>query len=112
MIRLQIFGKHLRDWRLHAGLTQDQLAAKLGVDGSYVSSLENGRRSMSSPNLRDYAKALGVELEVFTKSWLKYADPHAHAGLYGDNSDQTEGLLRELADVIKIANTKRRKRLN
>lgn len=37
------FGDILRDRRRNAGISQRDLAAKIGVDFSYISKLENGR---------------------------------------------------------------------
>ena len=38
-------GKELRAVRLAAGMTQEELAFKAGVDRSYISLLENDRQS-------------------------------------------------------------------
>lgn len=44
----------LRNWRTRAGLTQAQIAHRLGVHVQYVSDLERGRRTPS------YALALSI----------------------------------------------------
>jgi transcriptional regulator with XRE-family HTH domain len=38
------FGKAIRDYRTAAGLTQDQLAEKLGCSSGYIPALENEKR--------------------------------------------------------------------
>jgi len=43
-------------------LTQSQLAEKLGVTQTYVSDLENGRRSMSAARLLALLNVLNLEL--------------------------------------------------
>jgi HTH-type transcriptional regulator/antitoxin HipB len=43
-------------------LTQSQLAEKLGVTQTYVSDLENGRRSMSAERLLALLNVLNLEL--------------------------------------------------
>lgn len=54
----------IRSWRNREELTQAQLAARLGVDQSYISSYESGRRSPGISVLDRIAGALGAELRV------------------------------------------------
>ena len=54
------YGKALRVLRAARGLQQKQLAEKLGVDGSYVSLLESGRRKPSMDIVEASAQLLGV----------------------------------------------------
>lgn len=54
----------IRSWRQAQGLTQAQLAAKIGVDQSYVSSYERPRRAPSLAVLERFAGGLGGELRV------------------------------------------------
>lgn len=56
-----IFGRKLRKLREAKGMTQQQLAEKLGyVTNSYVSDVENGRFAPSKKKLKKIAKALRV----------------------------------------------------
>ncbi|TET67120.1 MAG: XRE family transcriptional regulator, partial [Dehalococcoidia bacterium] len=41
-MEVQVFGARLRELRILAGLTQRELAEKIGVDFSYLSKIENG----------------------------------------------------------------------
>ena len=41
------FGRVLRAYRLQAGLTQEALASACGIDPTYVSQLERGKKSPS-----------------------------------------------------------------
>jgi transcriptional regulator with XRE-family HTH domain len=45
------------------GWTQDQLCTKAGISTSFLSDLENGKRSVSASNLLDIARALSVSLD-------------------------------------------------
>lgn len=56
----------LRVWREHRGLTQEALAAQVGITKSYLSQLEGGKRGGSLPVLRRLATALGVDLADLT----------------------------------------------
>lgn len=49
---------YLRAWREHRGLTQAQLAAIVGTEGSVISLLESGDRSLSDKWLRRLAPPL------------------------------------------------------
>ena len=54
---------HLRAWRLHKGLTQDQLAERAGVQQSTVYRLEVLGLSAHRPTVRVLADALGTTLD-------------------------------------------------
>lgn len=41
--RNEVFGKTLRELRRSAGVSQRELASRVGVDFSYISKVENGR---------------------------------------------------------------------
>jgi len=51
---------HLRAWREFRGLTQAQLAAVVGTEGSVISLLESGNRGLSDKWLRRLAPALNT----------------------------------------------------
>lgn len=51
---------YLRDWREKAGLTQDQLAEKVGTAGNVIGLLESGERGLSDKWLRRLAPHLGT----------------------------------------------------
>ncbi len=52
----------LKARRIELGLTQQQLADKLGVKQSNVSQIESGEKGLSIPMLLRYCKALKLEL--------------------------------------------------
>jgi transcriptional regulator with XRE-family HTH domain len=55
------FGRYLRDRRQGAGLSQRQLAGRLGIDFTYLSKLENGHEE---PPSHDTLLRLATELGV------------------------------------------------
>ncbi|MFQ6116880.1 MAG: response regulator [Candidatus Bipolaricaulia bacterium] len=57
------FGKRLRGLRRERRLTQEGLSRKTGLNQSYISDLERGKRNISLKNLYRLARALKVELE-------------------------------------------------
>ena len=58
-------GRNVRRLRIAAGLSQAELAERMGVDRAYVSGLELGRRNPTILTLWHIAKALGVKLQTF-----------------------------------------------
>ena len=57
----RVVGLNLRRLRVAAGLSQDELAARAGLDRTYISGIENGRRNPTIIVLHDIAIQLGVD---------------------------------------------------
>ena len=51
----------LRQWRKHRGLTQEQLAERIGIARSYLTKIERGTRRYDQPFLEAAADALRCE---------------------------------------------------
>jgi transcriptional regulator with XRE-family HTH domain len=65
-------GANLRRLRKGRGLSQEALAAEAGLDRTYVSSCERGRRNVSVDNICKLAAALGRDVrELFDPSVLE-----------------------------------------
>lgn len=60
----------LREARRKKRMTQDDLAAKSGVDQTHISSIEIGRRTPSDDVKKRLAKALGI-----APSRLRFTEP-------------------------------------
>jgi transcriptional regulator with XRE-family HTH domain len=58
----RMVGRNVRRLRSAAGLSQAELAERMGVDRSYVSGLERGQRNPTIVTLWHITKALGVRL--------------------------------------------------
>lgn len=56
-------GDRIKKRRVELGWTQDQLAQKAGISKSFLSELENSKRSVSAENLLDIARVLAVSLD-------------------------------------------------
>ncbi len=61
----RLVGRNVRRLRIAAGLSQAELAERMGVDRAYVSGLELGQRNPTVVTLWHIAKALGVKLRLF-----------------------------------------------
>jgi transcriptional regulator with XRE-family HTH domain len=59
----------LREAREKAGVTQEEMAARLGETQSFVSKCERGERRMDIVELREFCKAMGLTLEKFVKQF-------------------------------------------
>ena len=57
----------LRVLRAEAGMTQAELAARLGVPQSVISKYESGERRLDILELRQVCKALGIGLADFVR---------------------------------------------
>lgn len=55
------FGERLRQLRKAAGLTQEELAHRAGMDYKYLGSVERGERNLTIDNIERIVRALGVE---------------------------------------------------
>lgn len=57
---LHLLGATLRQYRQHQGLTQKALAARTGLNPTYMGQIEQGQRNLSVLNLVRLADALGL----------------------------------------------------
>ena len=58
------FGRRLRELRLERNLTQSNMARKFGIDRSFISDVERGRKSISLALLE--VIAIGLEISLST----------------------------------------------
>lgn len=59
---LVLIGKQIRKIREAQGYSQEEFAALVGIDRSYMGGIERGERNIASLNLIRIAKALKVEV--------------------------------------------------
>ena len=78
------FGRHLRWWRAQRGYSQEELAERAGLDRTYISSCEAGRRNVTLKTINRLAAALDVHVADLVD------EPHDRAAeeppSYGENS--------------------------
>ena len=60
-----VFLKVLRQARVHAGLTQEQLARRIRETQTFVSKCERGERRVDVVELRRFCQAYGITLKQF-----------------------------------------------
>ena len=61
----RMVGRNVKRLRISAGLSQAELAERMGVDRAYVSGLELGQRNPAIVTLWHVAEALSVKLRLF-----------------------------------------------
>lgn len=59
-----IIGEQLKDERLKAGLTQEELAEKIGTKKSFISRVENGKADIQLSTLVKVFRGVGREISV------------------------------------------------
>lgn len=59
-----IFGLAVQEFRVRAGMTQEELAERLGLHRSYLSALENGQSTKAMRACMRAFRELGVEVIV------------------------------------------------
>ena len=64
----ETFGKNLKHHRLKAGISQEALAAKMGVDRAHVSAMERGQQNVTIVTLWHVSLALGIRPAALLES--------------------------------------------
>lgn len=60
-----LVGKRVKELRNNLGISQEELADLAGLDRTYITSVECGKRNISIVNIEKLAKALKVSLAEF-----------------------------------------------
>lgn len=66
MIKQQ-FGKRVRELRTQANLSQEKFALQIGMDRTYLASVEQGKRNLSLENIQKIAAGFGISIEDIFK---------------------------------------------
>jgi transcriptional regulator with XRE-family HTH domain len=61
------FGRRLRKLRKERGWSQEELAHRVGIDISFLSELENGKKEPCLRKMKELAQGLGVPLSRMVK---------------------------------------------
>ncbi len=63
-IHAKVIGRKLSETRQALGLTQANVAERLGVSASYISAVEAGKRNLTVAQLANIANAMRLGIEV------------------------------------------------
>lgn len=58
-------GNRIKECRNNMGISQESLAHEAGLDRTYITSVERGKRNISIVNLDKITKALNIKLSEF-----------------------------------------------
>ena len=76
-------GTWLKDLRTRAGLSQIELAERLGFKYyTFISQVENGFGRVPTESLEEWARSLGVDPSSFARELLSYYEPELHRLLF------------------------------
>jgi transcriptional regulator with XRE-family HTH domain len=64
---LERFGNRVRELRKARRLSQEAFADKCGLDRTYISGIERGKRNVGLSNVEVIARALGVSVSELTR---------------------------------------------
>lgn len=77
-------GQWLKDRREALGMSQRELATKVGIEYyTFISQIEAGRGRVPAERYEAYALALEIEPREFTKTMLRYNDTVVYNLLFG-----------------------------
>ena len=57
------FGTRVRELRTQRRLSQEKFALQIGMDRTYLASVESGKRNISLENIDKIARGFGISLE-------------------------------------------------
>jgi transcriptional regulator with XRE-family HTH domain/Tfp pilus assembly protein PilF len=98
-----VVGRRIRDARLVAGLTQEELGAVGDMSGAYISRIESGTRRAGVELLRQMAQALGTTVEDLVAS--ESPEPRLETELridYAELALKSSDPATALADVREL----------
>ncbi|MBD9158409.1 MAG: helix-turn-helix domain-containing protein [Clostridiales bacterium] len=90
------WSKILKDSRLKANLTQEQLAEKIGISVKYISRIETGKSGIKTQTLIKYINLLGITPNVFYKSFVDNSEIMSNIRL----SEKIETLSEDKKEFI------------
>jgi transcriptional regulator with XRE-family HTH domain len=100
---MQTVGERIKSRRHELGLSQDALAEKAGISKSFLSDLENNRRSIGAETLLDLGRAMGLSLDFLMTGQASEdrADKEVPAALARFAAEQ--GLsVREMMTLLEV----------
>ena len=77
---LLLFGEGLRELRIKAGFSQEQLAEMADIDRSYLGGIERGEHNLALINIIKIAKALNLAPHILLESLSNKEINHGRSG--------------------------------
>lgn len=103
LIRMAKQRHFIKEWRKHRGLTQMQMAERIGIDKSYLSKIENNDRRYDQPFLEAAAEVLQcAPADLIIRD---PADPDGIWSIYDQLTGPQRVQLVEIAKALKRTGT-------
>ena len=100
----KIFGKVLRDFRVKAGFTQEQISEKLGISLKYISRIENGYNGIKTQTLIKYMNILGITPNTLYREFITNTEVQKNIELsekINSLSDEQKQFISSVIDLLK-----------
>ncbi len=100
----KIFGRVLRDFRVKAGFTQEQISEKLGISLKYISRIENGYNGIKTQTLIKYLNILGITPNTLYKDFITNSEVQKNIELsekINSLSDEQKEFVSSVIDLLK-----------
>ena len=97
-----LIGERIKTLRKRAGLTQERLAERVGLDARHLSRLETGKHFPTLDSLERIAEVLGVELAEFFQFPGAETTEALRDYLAGFAQNASESQLRLAVKVIRL----------
>ena len=94
-------GRRIRDLRRMKGLTQQQLARKAAISGSFLGLIERGQKAPSLETLVDLCNALGTDMNYLLALSLKKSAPGAGNNIPPEMRRKLATLLSYAQEMLK-----------
>lgn len=98
------FGHFLKTEREKREWTQTEFGAKIGINTSAISRIENGSQKFSKSKLKELSELFDIELQLITD--LFFADKFAREAFKYKCSDSIFSVAEDTANYLKNTNTK------
>lgn len=99
-----LLGQRIRNARLSAGLTQEQLAEMVGVTSQHISHTESAATKISLPSLVKVANALHTSVDKLLSDSVQDSCPHLIGDIeavFADCSPDEMYVMLEAARAVK-----------
>ena len=98
-------GRKIRQMRKHWGLSQMELAERIGISFQQIQKYEKGATTISVNRLQQISDALGIDITVFFSEGTKgpiVRDMDTEYGTEGDSFMMDQPLTREEIRLLKL----------
>ena len=101
------FGHYIKTERENREWTQTDFGAKIGINSSAISRIENGTQKFSKSKLQKLSELFGVSLQEIKD--LYYADKFANEAYKNKCSDKVFAVAESTVQYLKTINSKQAK---